>query len=192
MRLEAHDPRRLLRDLFSFGHLYGTNDVESIEWLHGKLAAQQVTMTCHELTLDDSWLDPRSEMRWLLGPGALDERKFALAGFAASFPHQTLCAYAASWLSQHGSPWAAEADYPGGRADVVGYGSRRIAVECGFTKADKAKAALDQEWCFAVLPYSRGADHWLAFFERTATYQMDPVESSGAFLTLPVLPVQPR
>lgn len=125
-----------LKDVFSFGQFFGEKDPRSIREL--KILIDKGLITVSRETLP-------SEPFFLINE----------AWFGGGEAHRQLCMLAATWLMDH---WfwepenGCEADYPGGRADVLS-ADEQIAVECGYTRASKIVDALRSYVSVLVVPY---------------------------------------
>lgn len=149
-----------LFDVFGFGTSSGERDPIALRCLMNALEAGTATLSLAEI--------PAARE---CGSNEIDPPLRLFAG--GSSEHVELHARAVRWFWSHGIRWtrARPPGYGGGfRADVIA-DDGSIVVECGYTSARKALAALSTGLRFLVVPYAHevGLPWEVGFlFERSA------------------------
>lgn len=167
-----------LAAIFDFGHHYAEQSWNNLLLLDQFITAGRVKVEEYDLPEYDE-----ANRSWL-------------ALFSASDGHRELCVRVAMWLDQQGIEFGGDVPYAGGRCDVASPG---MFFECGWTKASKILAALDNsDQIVGVAPY-RIRDKLFVFtrvcereklFESVTQvgepeeYMHRPIDGSGMYLPL--------
>lgn len=142
MTLSVHE----IAHAFAYGQSFG--EIRSIN-----IVRMRVALASGAITVQTEAAQPH---HWFNGD---DETWRARHRFASQFSGQTddhryICANAARWLESEGFKWTArDLNYPGGIADVA-VPESQIAVECGYTNAEKVLDGCSRGWTMIVMPYS--------------------------------------